>query len=259
MLGRHHIVGTAIGLAGDDGHLGHGAFGVGVEQLGAVLDDATVLLAGAGHEARDIDERDHGDVKGIAKAHEPCSLDRALDVQAAGQHQGLVGDDAHRLAVHAGKADDDVLGIVGGDFEEVTIVDRLEHKLLHVVGLVRVVGHQGVQAQIGPIDRIAAGANRRLLAVAQRQVVVEPAQHEQGLDIVVESTVGHAALGGVRDGPAKLLGGHFLVRHRLDHLGARDKHVGAVFDHEDEVGHRWRVDRPAGARTHDQADLRNHA
>jgi hypothetical protein len=44
---------------------------------------------------------DHRDVEGIAEAHEARRLDAALDVQAAGQHQRLVGHDAHRLAFHA--------------------------------------------------------------------------------------------------------------------------------------------------------------
>src|SRR5438045_4102057 len=40
VLGAHHVVGTAVGLARDDGDLRHRALGERVEQLGAVLDDA---------------------------------------------------------------------------------------------------------------------------------------------------------------------------------------------------------------------------
>ena len=53
--------------------------------------------------------------------------------------------------------------------------------------------------------------------------------------------------------------GHRLVRHRLHHVGAGDEHVGAVLHHEDEVGHRRRIDRAAGAGPHDQRHLRHHA
>jgi len=48
-----------------------------------------------------------------------------LDVQATGQNQRLVGHDAHGLTRHAGKTDEDVLGVVGLKFEEVAIVHRL--------------------------------------------------------------------------------------------------------------------------------------
>src|SRR5204863_2877382 len=36
-----------------------------------------------------------------------------------------------------------------------------------------------------------------------------------------------------------------------------DEHVGRALDHEDEVRHRWRVHGTAGARPHDEADLRH--
>ena len=162
-----------------------------------MLDDAAKFLRGSGHEAGHVDEREDGNVERITKAHEAGRLDRALDVQAAGQHQRLVGHDAHRLAVHAGKADQDVLGVLGLDLEEVAVVHRFEDQLLHVVRLVRVVGHQRVQAQFQAVDRVATLAHRCLLAVVQRQVVVEPAQHQQRLDVILEGQVGHAALGGV--------------------------------------------------------------
>src|SRR6478735_1032881 len=48
VLRAHHVVGAAVRLAGDDGDLRHRALGVGEQQLGAVLDDAAVLLRGPG-------------------------------------------------------------------------------------------------------------------------------------------------------------------------------------------------------------------
>jgi hypothetical protein len=97
------------------------------------------------------------------------------------------------------EADDDVLGVVGLQFEEVAVVDDLQDQLLDVVGLVRVVGHQRVQRH-GRSGRRCRRLGRigRPLAVVQRQVVEEAAQHQQRLDIVVEGEVGHAARGGVR-------------------------------------------------------------
>ena len=64
-------------------------------------------------------------VESIAEADETGSLDRGLDVQAAGQHQRLVGDDADHVAVHAPKADDDVGGVVGLQLEELAVVHGL--------------------------------------------------------------------------------------------------------------------------------------
>ena len=71
--------------------------------------------------------------------------------------------------------------------------------------------------------------------------------------------MGDARLRVVAHRPAQLLELDFLAGHRLDHFGAGDEHVRGLFDHEDEVGHRRRVDGAAGAGAHDQADLRDHA
>ena len=60
-------------------------------------------------------------------------------------------------------------------------------------------------------------------------------------------------------GAAELFGGDDLVGHRLHHVGAGDEHVARVAHHEDEIGHRRRIDIAAGARTHDHGNLRNDA
>ena len=58
-------------------------------------------------------------------------------------------------------------------------------------------------------------------------------------------------------GTAKLFLRHRLMGHGLDDVRTGHKHVGRVFDHEDEIGHGRRVDRAAGARSHNQRDLRH--
>src|SRR4051794_14799371 len=74
VLGVHHVVGAAVGLAGDDGELRHRRLGEGVEELGAVADDPVPLLVGAGEEAGDVGEGEDRDVVAIAGAHEPGRL-----------------------------------------------------------------------------------------------------------------------------------------------------------------------------------------
>src|SRR6201999_1077720 len=80
VLGGHHVVGTAVGLAGDDGELGDGRLGVGVEELGAVADDPVPLLVGAGQEAGHIGEGEDRDVVAVAGANEAGRLLGGLDV-----------------------------------------------------------------------------------------------------------------------------------------------------------------------------------
>ena len=58
---------------------------------------------------------------------------------------------------------------------------------------------------------------------------------------------------------AELLEADVLPRHGLHDVGARDEHVGGALDHEHEVRDRGRVDGAAGARPHDERDLRDDA
>jgi hypothetical protein len=95
-----------------------------------------------------------GMLKASQKRTKRAGLDRALDVEAAGQHHRLVGDDADRLAFHARKADHDVLRVVGLHLEEVDVVDHLEDQFLDVVGLVRIVRHQGVERIVEAVGRV---------------------------------------------------------------------------------------------------------
>jgi hypothetical protein len=123
VLGTHDVVGAAVGLAGDDGDLGDGGLGVGVDELGAAADDAVPLLVGAGQEARDVDEGEDRDVEGVAGAHEPGRLLRGVDVEAAGELHRLVGDDADRAALDPAEADEDVRREQRLDLEELAVVD----------------------------------------------------------------------------------------------------------------------------------------
>ena len=69
-------------LSGDDGDLGDGGLGVGVQKLGSVPDDAAVLLERAGKKSGHVLEGDDRNVEGVAEADEPRALDRSVDVEA---------------------------------------------------------------------------------------------------------------------------------------------------------------------------------
>ena len=102
------------------------------------------------------------------------------------------------------------------------------------------------------------GPGRRPLAVGRGQEVDEAAKLEQRLDIVLEGEVGDPRPLAMGERAAELLMGDVLMGDRAHHIRPGHEHVGAVLDHEDEVGHRRRIDRPARAGAHDQGDLRHH-
>src|SRR5215469_13714063 len=124
-----------------------------------MLDDAAMLLGGARHKAR--------------------RLARAVDVQTAGQHHRLVGDDPDRRSLHPGKADQNVASEVGLYLEKVAVVDDLFDQLLHVVGLVWVARREYVERGLGAVARVGGGPQRRVYPARGRQKIDEPAQLDQ--------------------------------------------------------------------------------
>ena len=102
---------------------GHRRFGERVEQLRAGADDAAVLLADAGQEPGHVLERDQRNVERVAEPHEPRALHRRVDVEAPGEHGGLIRDDADRSPAQPREADDDVPRVVLVHLEERAVVD----------------------------------------------------------------------------------------------------------------------------------------
>ena len=166
-LGAHDDVGAAIGLAQDDRHQRHGGGGVGVDDLGATADDAGVLLLGSGTVTGDVDEGDHRQPEGVAEAYEAGELLGGVDVQGAGIHQRLIGDDPHRVALEAGEADHDVGGELLLDLDELAVIDDGRDHLDDVVGLpgggrddlADAAGGLGVDLGIGVVVGVQGGAD----------------------------------------------------------------------------------------------------
>ena len=137
-------MGAAVTLAERDRNLRDRRFSISVEQFGAVGDDAAIFLLRAAEEAGDIHQGDQGNVESVAEPDETGRLTGGIDVQDARQYPGLVGDDAYALPTHAGESDEDVFGEILVDFEETVVVDNAPYDVVHVVGLVGLVGDDRV-------------------------------------------------------------------------------------------------------------------
>src|SRR6185295_6287600 len=159
----------------------------------------------------------------------------------------------------APKTGDDVFGKGFGDFEELALVHDFQDQLLHVVGLVRIVGDQRVERHVDTADVVKTWPLGHAVGVVTRQEVDQPAHLQQRLDVVLECAVGDRGARGVHRRAAELFRGDDLVGDGLHHVGTGDEHVRGVLHHEDEVGHGGRIDVAAGARPHDDADLRDYA
>ncbi len=228
MLGRHHVIGAAERLAGDDGDQRHGGLAIGEQQLGAVLDQPAIFLRCAGQEAGDVDKGHDRNLERITEPHETGRLARGVGVEHAGQHHGLVGDETDGAALHAAEAGDDVAGEALLDLEEITLVSDFADQFLHVVGLVRIVGNEGVERGIHPFRLVEGRPFRHAGLVVEGKEVDQPAHLQQAFDIVLERAVRDRGFGGVHLGAAELFGGHGLVGDGLHHVRPGDEHVGGT-------------------------------
>ena len=216
MLARHDAVRSAVRLAGDDRDLGDRRLGIGIQQLRAVPDDAAELLDGARQEPRHVLEGHDRDVEGITEAHEARALHRRVDVEGARKVRRLVGDDADRPAAHAREPHEDVPGVVLLHLEEHALVDDRDNHLVHVVGLVRRLGHDGVEFRHLAIGRIGRRDDGGVVDVVRRQVREQFAHQRERRVVVVHREVRHAALRVVRHRAAEFLLGHLFVRDGAD-------------------------------------------
>ena len=145
VLGGHNVVSTTVGLACDEGDLGHGRLSVSVKQLSTVLDDTSEFLGSTWKEAWHIGEGDDRDLEGITEADEASSFDGSVDVETASKDLRLVGNDTYDATFDLREASNHVLGVAWHNLVEVVAVaDTLDHGE-HVVGLVGVVRNDVVK------------------------------------------------------------------------------------------------------------------
>ena len=112
----------------------------------------------------------------------------------------------------------------------------------------------GVARSQGSFERLAG----RIVQIVRREIAEKFADHGETFGVVAGNEMGDAAGGVVGHRAAEFLLGDFLVGDGLDHVRARDEHVGRVARHENKIRDRRRIDRAAGAGAHNRADLRDH-
>ena len=130
-------------------------------------------------------EREQGHVEGIAGAHEPRGLVGGVDVQGAGQHRRLLGDDADASTAEPREPDDDVRCPCRLQLEELAIIDDAPNDVVHVVRLGGLIRDQRVERGVHPVDpdrwsRVTAGRQ-----VVLRQVRQDPSREVERSRLVM--------------------------------------------------------------------------
>mmetsp|Transcript_19846 Transcript_19846/g.41615 ORF Transcript_19846/g.41615 Transcript_19846/m.41615 type:complete len:321 (-) Transcript_19846:278-1240(-) len=253
MLARHDVVRAPVRLTRYHRDLRHRCLRKREEQLGPMTYDPPVLLPRPRQESRHVDKGHYRYVKAIAESHEAGRLLGGANVEASGEHDGIVPHDPDGPTLHPSECRDDILGVFRLYFEHAAVIEHLAHDVLHVVGHVGIVGHQSIERRNASFRIVRDGTHREgRCIVAARQVIEQRPHGAQRGDVVGVRTVGDSALAaGVDGGAAQFFFRDGFVGDGLDDLGTGDEHVGRVVDHEDEVGHGGAVDGASGAGTHD--------
>ena len=201
---------------------GHIGFHDGVQEPAAALDDAVLLLLGAGQEPGCVDDEHQRDLEHVAEPDEPGGLVGGFVVDRPGQVHRLVGDHADRTAVDPGEPGDDRRPALRGDVEEVAVVEDPQQDLVHVVGHVVGIRHDRVEFQVGRRDlRLQSRVDdRRLVEAVGGQERQEVTHVLERLGLGVHHLV-DVAVAGLGIGPAQLVEADLLAGDFLDHIRAR--------------------------------------
>ena len=160
-----------------------------------MLNDAAVLLYGAWHVTRHVDEGYEGHVEGVAEPYEAGGLRRGVDIKQAGEVVGLLRHDADRAAIEPGEPDDDIAGVELMHLHEVAVVDYLQDDVHHVVWLVRIIGHDVEQATVAPFRVVLGLQPGRLLHVVLWEETEESTNLVEAFLLGLPDELTDAALG----------------------------------------------------------------
>ena len=190
-----------------------------------MLDHSTVFLRRARQETRDVDKCKDGNFKRITEPYEARSLAGAIDIQTPRQNHRLIGDHPDSRTLKAHETSDDVFGKVFLNFVEIPFVAQFQDQLFHVVGRIRIVRNERIQAVLNAVHIIEEWTRRRFGPVIEREEIYQAAHFGQCLHIILKRAIGNGGFLGMGGCATQFFSCHDLVRDGFHDVGACDEHV----------------------------------
>ena len=134
-----------------------------------------------------------------------------------------------------GESDDDVLGEVLMDLEELAVIHDAPDDLVHVIRSVRIIGDNLVKAVIRAAHGVVGWDPWCLLHIVLGNVGEQFLDSIDSLFLALSREMCHSALGSVYACSSKLLLGDVFSEDALDHCRTCQEHVGSVLDHDGEI------------------------
>jgi len=191
MFRRHNAIGPAVSFARNDGDFWDRRFAKRIEQFRAVLNQAAIFLIRSWQKARHVHEGQDRNVETITETHKARSFTRRITIEAAREHHRLVRDHANGLPFEANEAAKDILREVGLNFKKIALIRDLVNQLFHIIGQVRIIRHERIEALVNAVMRVVKWTGRHAAAIVQRQEIEQAANFGQRLHVIIIGSVCH--------------------------------------------------------------------
>ena len=219
------------------------------------MNQALTLLLHTRHVARGVHDVHDGNVVRVARTDKTCAFIGGIRVDTPREVHRVVGYEADGFAVDTAEGTNEVLGVVGLDFNELFIITKLDQKVHHVVASVGVIRQKLVEVRIIQliVRRCREGWHR--IKRGSGQVIQQVTHKLEGLFLRIHNGRNIARLL-LLARATKLSGRNVLTSNLTDHVRAGDIHLRLPIHSDDKVrGHRS-VHRATGRLAQHDGDLR---
>ena len=258
MFGTHHIIGTAIGFAGNDCYLRHSRFTISIEQFGPMTDNTFIFLIDARKESRYIHKGQQRYIERITETDETGGFYWSINIQRSCQSCRLVGYHTDRFSIQPDISDHNIFGIFFLHFKEVMIVGHRFDQFLHIIGLIRIGRDQIIELFVNAVGTIRRRNERWFLHIIAGEEWHKFTYLQDTIHIIIAGEMSHAWTGAMYFRTSQVLHGHFFLGDTLYHFRPGNKHITGIFYHKNKIGQRRWIDCSSGTRSHNGTDLRDY-
>ena len=197
------------------------------------------------------------DAEAITETDKPGSLIGGVDIQRAGENDGLIGNHSDRMPVNPAEPDDHILRPVLLHFEEIVVIDDFLDDFDDVIGPFSFHRNDLQKFVIAAVQWIPGITNRRGFPVAAWQKGQKPPDLPETLLFRMGIEMGYAADKIMDPRPSQLLVADYLAGYVLNDVWAGKKHAADAFRHKNEIGNGRGIDSSPRTRAQNGRELGN--
>ena len=192
LSGTHRLFGAAVAFSQVHGDFRDRRFGIRIQHLRAMTDDAQALLLCSRQVAGNVDESDDRDIECVAEANEPGRFVGTIHIEASCQKHRLIGNKSHRSAVQPREAGHQIARPFRLQLEKIFAIDQPADDIAHIVGLLRIPRNEVFHIGDHSIRIVNGAGSRRSLKSTRRQIRKQLANLQQAVLVVGTDNIGNS-------------------------------------------------------------------